>query len=78
MCSTILVGRDHVGPSPVDRARPGSKHHLVVDCHGTPLAVTLTGGNRPDVTRLFRAVSRGDSMVLVDQLRNWAEGLRRR
>lgn len=35
---------DHVGPSPVDRARPGSKHHLIVDRHGTPLAVTLTGG----------------------------------
>ncbi|MFF4693581.1 IS5 family transposase [Streptomyces sp. NPDC001307] len=44
---------DHVGPSPVDRARPGSKHHLSVDRHGTPLAVTLTGGNRHDVTQLF-------------------------
>src|ERR1700753_4292538 len=40
---------DHVGPSPVDRARPGSKHHLIVDRHGTPLAVTLTSGNRHDV-----------------------------
>jgi transposase len=44
---------DHVGPSPVDRARPGSKHHLIVDRHGTPLAVTLTGGNRHDVTQLL-------------------------
>ncbi|MDD9375086.1 IS5 family transposase [Streptomyces sp. ZAF1911] len=43
----------HVGPSPVDRARPGSKHHLIVDRHGTPLAVTLTGGNRHDVTQLL-------------------------
>ncbi|WP_440581633.1 IS5 family transposase [Streptomyces laculatispora] len=43
---------DHVGPSPVDRARPGSKHHLIVDRHGTPFAVTLTGGNRHDVTHL--------------------------
>jgi transposase len=42
-----------VGPSPVDRARPGSKHHLIVDRHGTPLAVTLTGGNRHDVTQLL-------------------------
>ncbi|MFJ3229373.1 IS5 family transposase [Streptomyces sp. NPDC086783] len=38
---------DHVGPSPVDRARPGSKHHLLVDRHGT------TGGNRHDVTQLL-------------------------
>ncbi len=44
---------DHVGPSPVDRARPGSKHHLIVDRRGTPLAVTLTGGNRHDVTQLL-------------------------
>lgn len=34
-------------------ARPGSKHHLIVDSHGTPLAVTLTGGNRHDVTQLL-------------------------
>lgn len=42
-------GRDG-GPSPVDRARPGSKHHVIVDRHGTPPAVSLTGGNRHDVT----------------------------
>ncbi|MFI0738736.1 IS5 family transposase [Streptomyces sp. NPDC021100] len=41
------------GPSPVDRARPGSKHHLVTDGHGTPLAVILTGGNRNDGTQLL-------------------------
>ncbi len=45
-------GESHTGPSPVDRARPGSKHHLIVDRHGTPLAVSLTGGNRHDVTQL--------------------------
>ncbi|MGI5359083.1 IS5 family transposase [Streptomyces sp. CA-252508] len=44
---------DHFGLSPVDRARPGSKHHLIVDRHGTPLIVTLTGGNRHDVTLLL-------------------------
>ncbi len=38
---------------PVDRARPGSKHHLIVDRHGTPLAVSLTSGNRHDVTQLM-------------------------
>ncbi|MFI8101287.1 IS5 family transposase [Streptomyces sp. NPDC086023] len=47
-----LKGGDHVGPSPLDRARPGSKHHLIVDRRGTPIAVTLTGGNRHDVTQL--------------------------
>ncbi|MFD6967930.1 IS5 family transposase [Streptomyces sp. NPDC059949] len=48
-----LEGGDHVGPSPVDRARPGSKHHLIVDRQGIPLTVALTGGNRHDVTQLL-------------------------
>nr|WP_229928889.1 IS5 family transposase [Kitasatospora xanthocidica] len=40
------------GPSPVDRARPGSKHHVLVEGRGIPLAVSLTGGNHNDVTQL--------------------------
>ncbi|MBY8851854.1 IS5 family transposase, partial [Saccharothrix sp. MB29] len=40
------------GPSPVDRARPGSKHHVLTDGGGIPLAVLLTGGNRNDVIGL--------------------------
>ncbi|MFF9147435.1 IS5 family transposase [Streptomyces sp. NPDC014861] len=48
-----LKGGDHVGPSPVDRARPGSKHHLIVDPRGIPLAVILTGDNRHDVNQLL-------------------------
>ncbi|MFG3208110.1 IS5 family transposase [Streptomyces sp. NPDC048192] len=47
-----LKGGRNTGPSPVDRSRPGSKHHVIVDRHGTPLAVSLTGGNRHDVTQL--------------------------
>ncbi|MFI1259117.1 IS5 family transposase [Streptomyces netropsis] len=43
----------HTGPSPVDRARPGSKHHLIVDRHGTPLVVSLTSRDRHDVTPLI-------------------------
>ncbi|SES08796.1 hypothetical protein SAMN05216188_121117 [Lentzea xinjiangensis] len=42
-------GRLKIRPSPVDRARTGSKHHLITDDGGVPLAVTLTGANR-DVT----------------------------
>ncbi|GGS38305.1 hypothetical protein GCM10010205_80140 [Streptomyces nojiriensis] len=48
-----LKGGAHSGPSPVDRGRPGSKHHVIVDRHGTPLAVSLTPGNRHDVTQLI-------------------------
>jgi hypothetical protein len=41
------------GRSPVDRGRTGSKHHLITDATGIPLAVTRTGGDRNDVTRLI-------------------------
>jgi transposase len=45
--------RPKSGPSPVDRARSGSKHHVLTDGQGIPLAVSLTGGNRNDVTQLI-------------------------
>ncbi|WP_310035137.1 IS5 family transposase [Paraburkholderia graminis] len=41
------------GPDPTDRARPGSKHHLVTEAQGIPLALILTGANRHDVTQLL-------------------------
>lgn len=44
------------GPSPVDRARRGSKHHLICDANGVPLGITLTGGQRNDVTQLLPLV----------------------
>ncbi|WP_439098535.1 IS5 family transposase [Amycolatopsis vastitatis] len=47
-----LKGGNHTGPSPVDRRKLGSKHHLITDARGTPLPVTLTGGHRNDVTQL--------------------------
>jgi transposase len=47
--SVRAVGAGEVtGPNPVDRAKPGSKRHLAVDGHGTPLALLLTKANRND------------------------------
>ena len=51
-------GGSKTGPSPVDRGRAGSKHHLLVDGGGIPLAWTLTGGNRNDVTQLLELLDR--------------------
>jgi transposase len=34
------------GKNPTDRAKKGTKRHLLVDGQGTPLAVRLTGANR--------------------------------
>ncbi|MDQ0904700.1 transposase [Streptomyces canus] len=47
-----LKGGDATGRSPVDRGKTGSKHHVIVDAHGIPLAATV-GGNRNDVTQLL-------------------------
>jgi transposase len=45
-------GGEKTGPSPVDRSRSGSKHHVVACGRGTPLACSLTGGNRNDITQI--------------------------
>jgi transposase len=40
------------GPNPTDRRKPGSKHHVVTDAEGIPLAAILTAANTHDVTQL--------------------------
>ena len=40
----------------MDRRKNGSKHHLIVDAGGVPLASRLTGANRHDVTQLLPLV----------------------
>ena len=54
--TSVLFKGALTGPSPVDRARIGSKHHLLTDATVSPLAVSLTGGNRNDVTQLLALV----------------------
>ena len=51
-----LGGGERTGPSPVDRRKKGSKHHLLADGRGTPLAATLTAANTPDVKEAERVV----------------------
>lgn len=36
------------GPSPVDRAKPGSKIHVLSDRGGVPLSVAVSAANTPD------------------------------
>jgi transposase len=50
--------RPKSGPSPVDRARPGSKHHVLTEGAGIPLCVSLTGGNRNDITQLLPLIDK--------------------
>jgi transposase len=41
-------GGEATGPSPVDRSRKGTKHTLLVDRHGVPLAIRTAGANASD------------------------------
>ena len=54
--SERLVVGEKTGPNPTDRHKPGSKHHVITDARGIPLAVILTGANRHDVTQLLPLV----------------------
>jgi transposase len=48
-CSIRAVyGGHQTGPNPTDRAKRGSKRHLICDGRGVPLAVHLTGANGND------------------------------
>lgn len=49
-------GGEKTGPNPTDRRKRGSKHHILTDAAGTPLAATLTAANRHDVTQLIPLV----------------------
>ena len=62
------------------RGRSGSKHHLLTDAGGIPLAVSLTGGNRHDVTQLAalldavrRCYDRFDDFEAFWTGKGWAE-----
>jgi transposase len=41
-------GGEATGPSPVDRRKKGSKHTLLVERHGVPLAIRTAGANVSD------------------------------
>jgi transposase len=49
-------GGEQTGPSPVDRSKKGSKHTLLVDRHGVPLAIRTAGANASDHTQIIPIV----------------------
>lgn len=50
-------GGGQTGPSPVDRRKKGTKHTLMVDRHGVPLAVRTAGANASDHTQIIPLVA---------------------
>jgi hypothetical protein len=55
-CIHAVYGGDQAGPNPTDRAKRGSKRHLICDGRGVPLAVRLTGANRNDSQEALASV----------------------
>jgi transposase len=50
-------GGEGTGPSPVDRSKPGSKHHVITDASGIPLTSSVTAANAHDVTEMAPLVN---------------------
>jgi transposase len=51
-------GGGGTGSSPVDWAKPGSKHHAITDASGIPLAGSVTPANRNDVSEMAPLVNK--------------------
>jgi transposase len=47
---------EDTGPNPTDRGRSGTKHHVLTDARGIPLAATVTAANVNEVTQVFRVL----------------------
>ncbi len=50
-------GGEDTGPNPTDRGKSGSKHHVMTDAQGIPLAATVTAANVNDVTQVFQVLT---------------------
>jgi transposase len=67
-------GGEQTGPSPVDRRKKGSKHPLLVDRYGVPLAIRTAPANESDVL----GCNHGRAALAVDAVgfskgRSWAD-----
>jgi transposase len=50
-------GGEDTGPNPTDRRKSGTKHHVLTDAQGIPLAATTTAANVNDVTQTFKVLA---------------------
>jgi transposase len=66
-----VYGGPPTGPSPTDRAKQGSKRHLICDACGMPLAVKLTGANRNDSQEALPLVDAIPPLQGVRGRRRW-------
>jgi len=53
------LGGSDTGPNPTDRAKCGTKRHLLIDGNGAPLGLHLSSANRHDMKGLATLLSSG-------------------
>ena len=53
------LGGTGTGPNPTDRAKCGTKRHLLIDGNGAPLGLHLSGANRHDMKGLAELLGKG-------------------
>lgn len=53
------LGGSATGPNPTDRAKSGTKRHLLIDGNGAPLGLHLSGANRHDMKGLATLLQEG-------------------
>jgi transposase len=53
------LGGEKTGPNPTDRAKRGTKRSLLVDEHGVPLGLVVSGANTPDGQLLEATLTSG-------------------
>lgn len=53
------IGGEQTGPNPTDRAKCGTKRHLLIDGNGAPIGVHLTAAQRHDMKGLEALLTSG-------------------
>src|SRR5947209_13017630 len=53
-------GGEDTGPNPTDRGKSGSKHHVLTDAKGIPLAARVTAANVHEGTQVLQTISAFD------------------
>ena len=53
------LGGEKTGPNPTDRSKRGTKRSLLVDEHGVPLGLVVSGANTPDGRLLEATLTSG-------------------
>jgi putative transposase len=68
MCESAFRG-DLTGPNPTDRAKKGTKRHVLTDQRGIPLSVVITAANTHDMKSAAKTL---DNIVITKRRRRSA------